>query len=386
MHSSLAMYCFWISVSLLLYTLVVFPLLVILRGLLRYRPVRSAPWTPKISLIIAAYNEAAIIRQKLDNTFTIDYPPDCMDVVVASDGSEDGTDELVARYGGSKVKLLVLPRQGKNQALNDAVAIADGEILVFTDADAMISSDALRYLTAPFKDPDVGCVAGDYRHSPSGNQGAGERDYWNVERAFKRLQSRAGSVTSAWGPIYAIRKELFSPIPKGVTDDYYTSVQSVAAGQRLIFEPRAIAVGPVAASAQVEFQRKVRIISAGLRGVWRTRHLLNPFIYGFFSLQLFSHKLLRRLMWLPLLLLVFSAPMLWEAGWFYQLSVLGQAILHGGALLGFLLQGTPLGQAKLLRLPFFLDMACSAAVVACFKLLRPARYDIWTPQHYEETK
>jgi hypothetical protein len=383
MGHNLAWWLFWGSFGVVLFSYLGLTLLVVIRGLVRARSIKSAPYVPKVTLIVAAYNEAPVIRQKLDNTFAIDYPPDCLEVVVASDGSDDGTDELVAQYGKSGVKLLSLPRRGKNLTLNAAVEAACGDILVFTDADAMFAPDALRRLTAPFNDPEVGGVAGDYRHHTHVIEGANERDFWKFERMLKRLQSRAGSVTSAWGPIYAIRRSLFKPIPVGVTDDYFTSVQPLAAHRRLIFEPRAVATGPVAVSAQLEFRRKVRIITAGLRGVWHTRQLLNPFEYGFLAIQIFTHKVLRRLMGPPLLLLAVTAPMLWQDGWFYRSMAICQFGLHGAAILGFLLRGTSFGRLKVLRLPFFLDMVYVAAAVALFNLLRGARHDIWTPQQYQ---
>lgn len=374
---------FWGSFWLIVYCFIGFPLLVFLRAAtVRSREYPSYPsYPPKVSLIIAAHNEAQIIQKKLENTFALDYPSDCLEVVVASDGSDDGTIELVQQYQGDAVKLLALPRQGKNLTLNSAVDKVSGEILVFTDADTMIAPDALRYLTAPFSDPRIGCVAGDYRHDSPKKNGASERNFWSFERLLKRLQSRAGSITSAWGPIYAIRRSCFTPIPVGVTDDFFTSVQPLLFHQRSIFEPRAVATGPVAASARVEFQRKIRIIAAGLRGVWHTRKLLNPFKYGFVSIQLFSHKLLRRLLGFPILILFMTAPMLWSASWFYQFITIAQFSLHGAAMLGLLLRNTPFGQLKILRLPFFVDMVYTASILALINLLWGTRHDIWTPYY-----
>ncbi|MBI1879540.1 MAG: glycosyltransferase [Chloroflexi bacterium] len=168
-----------------------------LRAFVWPRPVKRALGTPRVSIIIAAYNEASIIIQKLDNALALDYPHDCLEIVVASDGSDDGTDDLVAQYGAPQVKLLSLPRQGKNLTLNAAVAEANGDILVFTDADSMFAPDALHHLIAPFNDEEVGGVAGDYRHDTGAAGGANERDYWSFERTLKWLQSRAGSMTSA---------------------------------------------------------------------------------------------------------------------------------------------------------------------------------------------
>ena len=382
MENRLIYWLHWCSFWTIIYTFIGFPLLIILRGRLQAHPVNRAPLTPKVSMIIAAYNEAPIIKQKLANAFALDYPTDDLEIIVASDGSDDGTENQVKQCQGKyPVKLLTLPRQGKNLAINSAVKAAHGNILMFTDADTMLAPDALRNLMVAFNDPEVGAVAGDYRHDTDTLEGANERDFWNLERMLKRLQSRAGSITSAWGPIYAIRRSLFRPIPIGVTDDYFTSVQALVAHTRLVFEERAVAIGPVASSAKVEFQRKLRIITAGLQGVWQTRSLLNPFEYRFVSIQLFSHKVLRRVMGIPLLILFITSLILWPTGWLYKSMAVSQLVFHGAAMPGFFLRGTVLGQLKMLRLPFFVDMVYIASTLALFNLLRGTRHDLWTPQH-----
>jgi cellulose synthase/poly-beta-1,6-N-acetylglucosamine synthase-like glycosyltransferase len=380
----IARWLFWGSLGLIIYTYIGFPLLNALRGTLRPRPIKRGAEMPSISMIVAAYNEGAVIVKKLDNTFALNYPRERIQIVVASDGSDDGTNDLVAGYGAPEVHLLVLPRQGKNRTLNDAVAAATGDILVFSDADSMLAPDALRHLVAPFVDPEVGGVGGDFHYASDRGEGEGERTYWSFDRTLKQLQSRAGSITSATGQIYAMRQSLFKPLPLGVTDDFFTSIQVPAAHRRLVFEPQALAYGPVAASSKAEFRRKVRVMTAGLRGVWMVRRVLNPFEYGFFAIQLWSHKVLRRLMVLPLIVLCASALVLWPFGWLYQLAAIGQLGLHGAGLLGFLLRKTRLGQSKVLSLPFFFDMVNAAAIVALVNLIRGERHDIWVPQRSEE--
>ncbi|WP_161668738.1 glycosyltransferase family 2 protein [Kallotenue papyrolyticum] len=371
---------FWGSIGLLTYTYIGFPLITIVRGLLHPRRVRRDPtWTPKVSLIIAAYNEAAVIQRKLDNTFALDYPSDRLEVIVASDGSDDGTPDLARRYP-ARVTVLDLPRQGKNLTLNAAVAVATGDILVFSDADSMLQADALRWLVAPFADPSVGGVGGDYRYDGVRAVNQGERTYWDFDRLLKRLQSRSGSMTSAGGQLYAIRRQLYRPIPPGVTDDFFVSVQVPVARQRLIFEPRAIARGPIAASPRAEFRRKVRVMTAGLRGVWAVRQALHPGRYGFFAIQLASHKVLRRLMVVPLLGTWWTAHRLRHCGLLYRGIAAGHAIVHLLALLGLMLRSTPMGRSKIVSLPLFFDMVNLAAIAALWGIVRSVRHDIWTPQ------
>ena len=371
---------FWGAVCVISYTYIGFPLILALRGLLRPKPFTRGQETPLVSLVIVAYNEADVIIKKLDNARSLDYPHDRLEIIVASDGSDDGMNELVAAYNSDQVKLLVLPRQGKNRSLNAAVATAKGEILVFSDADSMLEPDALRHLVAPFNDPDVGGVGGNFSYVTNTKEGAGEQAYWNVDRVLKRLQSRAENMTSATGQIYAIRRTLFKPVPMSTTDDFYTSVQVVSAHRRLVFEPLAVARGPVAASSNAEFKRKVRVMTRGLNGVRLSRHLLNPFEYGFFAIQLFSHKVLRRLMAIPLFVLAVTAPFLWARGRFYRVATLLQWGFHGAALVGFLARGTRIGKLKVFSLPFFFDMVNIASLVAATNVLRGKRQDVWVTQ------
>ncbi|MEW6253925.1 MAG: glycosyltransferase family 2 protein, partial [Planctomycetota bacterium] len=322
---SISLILFWGAVALLTYTYALFPVILALRGLFWRRPVQAADIEPRVSLIIAAYNEAGSIAAKIENLLALDYPADRLQVVIASDGSTDGTAEVASRYASERIRVLALPRQGKAGALNDAVRAATGEILVFSDANSMYAPDAIRALVRPFADPAVGGVAGNQCYLSGGDAsmtGAGERGYWSFDRLLKRTQSRAGSTISATGAIYAIRRSLFLPVPEGVTDDFVTSTRVIAQGYRLVFAPDAVAYEPVAKSSEVEFGRKVRVITRGLHGVLVMRELLNPFRHGFYALQLFTHKLLRRLMFAPLIVLLLVSIPLWDGGWFYQLALL----------------------------------------------------------------
>lgn len=375
---------FWASVTTIFYVYFGFPLLLILRGLFFRRQAhdRGNSFTPKVSVIVAAHNEAAVITQKLDNLLSTNYPLAKLEIIVASDGSDDGTNEQVTRYSHHpQVHLLVLPRQGKNSAISQAAAMASGEILVFTDADSMLPADALPALISPLAAADVGGVGGDYRHArQNGADQAGEQAYWNYDRLLKRLQSYGGSVSAASGALYAVRRPLFKPVPQTVTDDFFTAMQVVSAHYKFVFEPEAVAYGPLAPSATAEFRRKVRIMTRGLTGVWMVRHLLNPFEYGFFAIQLFTHKLLRRLMVIPLLVLSILAPVLWFAGGIYRLAALGLTALHAAAVTGFLLRNTRLSRVKLINLPFHFDLIYVAAAVALVNTVKGKNYSTWGPE------
>ncbi|MFL5802109.1 MAG: glycosyltransferase family 2 protein [Roseiflexaceae bacterium] len=375
---------FWGAIALIVYTYIVFPAVVFLRGRLLRRPYQTAEITPRVSMIIAAHNEARGIGAKLDNILSLDYPREQFEVIIVSDGSNDGTETIVRGYADQGVRLLARPRQGKAPALNAAVAAASGEILVFSDANSMYAPDAIRALARPFADPEVGGVAGNQVYLPkrasAAASSAGEHSYWNFDRKLKQSQSTAGNAISATGAIYAIRRALFQGVPLGVTDDFATSTSVIAQGYRLVFAPDAIAYEPAAQSSVVEFGRKTRVITRGLRGVLVRRELLNPFRYGFYALQLFSHKLLRRLVVFPLLGLLLVSPLLWSRGRLYKLATLGQAAFYGLGLAGWLLGGTKIGRKKIFSIPFFFCMVNAASFVAALNVLRGKRIDFWEPQ------
>jgi cellulose synthase/poly-beta-1,6-N-acetylglucosamine synthase-like glycosyltransferase len=386
----MALMLFWGSLGLILYSYVLFPLLVVLRGMLWRKPYESEETNPLplVSIIIAAYNEEREIGGKLENIRSIDYPRERLEVVIASDGSTDRTNAIVQSYEGHSVKLLALSRLGKAGALNAAVAASIGEILVFSDANSMYKADALLALVRPFADTTVGGVAGNQcylKRKEVSLVGAGERSYWDFDRIIKQFESSAGNTISATGAIYAIRRSLFEQVVEGVTDDFFISTSVIAKGYRLVFAPDAIAYESVAGSSKMEFGRKVRVITRGLRAVFiARRQLLNPFRYGFYAIQLFSHKALRRLVVFLLLLLFLVNPFLWNEGWFYQLTMLGQLAFYGLGLLGFLLDGTRLGRLKLFTIPYFFCLVNAAVLVATVNIMRGQQIKRWEPQRKAE--
>jgi cellulose synthase/poly-beta-1,6-N-acetylglucosamine synthase-like glycosyltransferase len=382
---------FWTAIFLIIYTYMGFPLLIVLRGFFGSRPYKRAELTalPSVSIVISAYNEASTIAQKLDNMLSLDYPRGNLEIVIASDGSTDGTDILVERYKEHGVKLLTLPHYGKSAALNAAVTLSKGEILVFSDANSMYKSDAIQELVKPFADPTVGGVAGNqiYKTEISGgSSGDGERAYWNFDRTLKLFQSKSGNTLAATGAIYAIRRSLFRPIPDGVSDDFVTSTSVIAQGYRLVFAPDAIAYEPVAATNRIEFGRKVRVSIRSWRAFIYMRELLNPFRYGFYSIQFFSHKILRYLVVFPLLMLFLVSPFLWRTGYIYQMAAIAQVAFYSFALLGFWLNETRFGQIKMFAIPFYFCMVNAAALVATIGVLRGREIKHWAPQRAVETR
>ncbi len=374
---------FFTALSLLVYAYLLFPLLLLVRGLIWRRGYKTAEITPRVSIVIVAYNEAESIGAKLDNLLALDYPADRREIIVASDGSDDGMNDIVRSYAGHGVRLLEFPRQGKVPSLNAAVEQTCGDVLVFTDANSMFTAEALRKLVAPLADPQVGAVAGNQRYTRGAGNAAsiGERLYWKFDRALKRMQSKSGSVIAATGAIHAIRRELFQPAPPGVCDDFVISARAIEQGYRLAFEPEAIAEEPTAPTDGAEFSRRVRIIVRGLGALWVLRRLFNPFRYGFYSVQLASHKLLRwSTGWLLLILLGVSL-VLHGQGMFYAIALWTQIAFYGCALLAFVSRNTSWARrCKPLAIPYYFCLVNLAVVRAWLRLLSGKRLDVWTSQ------
>ena len=366
------------SALAVVWTYALFPLVTLLIGAVRPRPVRSADVTPSVAVVIAAHNEEQDIGPKLANVLAQDYPRDLLDVVVAADGCTDGTEDVVRGYAASGVRLMPLARGGKAMALNAAIASCDADVLVFSDANSMLAPGALRALVAPFADPRVGGVAGDQRYLPEDaalGETAGERSYWSLDRMLKVAQSRAGSVTSATGSLYAMRRSLVQPVVDGVTDDFWTSTAAVESRTRLVFAPDAVAFEPPAASDADEYARKVRIMTRGLRGVHLRRGLLNPFRHGYYAVQLLSHKVLRRLMVVPLLGLLVGCWL--HPGLLWKLAAAAQTGLYAAGGLGLALRARGLRSGPL-TIPAFFVMVNAASAHAAWNVLRGRRIDRWS--------
>lgn len=376
---------FWFSAAMLAYAYAGFPLLVGLVGVWRRREVSKDTDTPSVSVIIAAYNEEAVIAERLENVLASEYPSSRLDVIVADDGSTDGTAAIVERFRDRGVRLLTLPRRGKIPALNDAVAWATGDVLVFSDANISCHRSAVRALMQNFADPRVGGVAGNTTYLVSAgteSSGDGERLYWQYDTWLKQLESHTGSVVSAHGGLYAIRRRLYLTVhDDSVTDDFAISTAVIEQGYRLVFEPDARAVEYTTTAARRELRRRVRLMTRGLRGVYMRRGLLNPFRYGFYAIALLSHKVLRRLAPVWLMLIAISTAILAIAGAPFFVAIgIAQLLFYALALAGGLLRARRIGRLKPLCVPFYYCVANAAAAIALWQFLRGKRISLWQPQ------
>lgn len=380
-----ALLVFWSSLALVAFTLAGFPALLWLRARCCARPIQRGDSTPSMSVIVACYNEERHIGARIDNLLACDYPSDKLEILVASDGSTDRTDEIVRGYGRDNVRLIRVNRGGKGQALNVAAGEARGEVLAFSDANTEFGVDALRQLASFFHDPSVGGAAGHQVYLRDGERSLsadGECLHWNLDAWQKQMQSDAGSVTSATGAIYAIRAKCYDAVPVNVMDDFYISTGVIVRGLRLAFTMEARAYEPVATKDGIEFRRKVRVSTQGLRAVWARRKLLNPLRFGWYSVQVLTHKVLRRLLVFPLLALVLAACWLTPVQPAYAIVPAGTLALGLLALVGSLLRGTRLGQKKCFTIPHFFFMTQCAMFLAAVRTFRGEGLKLWEPERH----
>jgi glycosyltransferase involved in cell wall biosynthesis len=283
-------------VGFVVYTYFGYPLLLWLLASLAGRPVRRAPITPTVSLIITARNEAKRMREKIENTLMLDYPRDLLEIIVASDCSDDGTDDIVRAYAHCGVRLVAAPeRRGKEFAQSLAMAAAAGEILVFTDAATALEPEGVRNIVQNFADPTIGCVSSADRVVGAGGQAGGEGAYIRYDTFLRSLESRIGSVNGLTGAFFAARREVCDPWPVDLPSDFNTLLSTVGKRLRGICDQTAVATYADLSDVRAEYRRKVRTATRGLRSLGRRPQLLNPFRYGLSAWVLLSHKLCRYL-------------------------------------------------------------------------------------------
>ena len=286
---------FWTALGVVFYVYVVFPILLFVVAKVMPRPVRKAPITPSVTMIIAAYNEEAVIAAKLENALALDYPPELLEILVASDGSSDGTNAIVARYA-PRVRLLAYARAGKTSAQNHAVQEAHGEILAFSDASTMWDCGCLRAMVANFADPTVGSVQGGLRYVNESHEATGKgRDlYWRYEAAMRKWESDIYSIIGVTGAVYALRRALYEPLDPAAISDFVQPTRALLRGYRTVVEDAADAY-EVTESKRMgdELQRRARVVLRGTRGVTYMPEVVNPLRHPWLCTQVFSHRLLR---------------------------------------------------------------------------------------------
>jgi cellulose synthase/poly-beta-1,6-N-acetylglucosamine synthase-like glycosyltransferase len=333
-----------------------------------------------LSVLIAAHNEDLGIEKKLIETIALDYPPEQLEVLVLSDGSIDRTDEIVTSFPDPRVRLVrVEPRRGKTNAQNLGVREARGDLLVFSDATTIYHNQALRKLAANYGDPRVGAVSGRYQYfDAAGNSptGLGSVAFWNYENLIKQAQSRLSTISGCCGCIYSVRRDLYTDLNPDIISDLVQPLWVIQKGFKVIFEADALAYEETTQSTGEEFSMRVRVVTRGMRGLLSVPDLFKPWKHPWISFQLVSHKVLRWLVPVFLLVAVLANVALISRPFFaFTLGV--QALFY---LLALFARYVPIHRTwKVLGVPLFFCTLNAAALVSLFKLLRGQKYTVWQP-------
>jgi len=374
----LALMVFIGSAAWLAYVYAGYPICLWFLALFRRVPhVADDSFLPPVSVLIAARNEEKDIGWKVQQTLAWDYPRDRLQVLVASDASDDRTDEVLRGISDPRLVYVRMPeRGGKVRALNHLARLATGELLFFTDANSDISAEALRRMVRHFADPRVGCVTGVDRTAPEDDQsaiGSGESTYWTYELKIDELESRLGSVLVCFGAIHCIRRELYRDCDPDLANDLEVPIRIGAAGRLLVFEPDAVSTEKATKSPVEEFKRRRRICGQGALGFWRLRRQLR----GLRAWQFLSRKFLRWLALVPLagcllgtVLLAFAYP------WMHVLLACQAACYLAGAV-GYATALRGRNPGRLFAIPLYFILVNTAAFLGVLDACRGRTYAVW---------
>jgi cellulose synthase/poly-beta-1,6-N-acetylglucosamine synthase-like glycosyltransferase len=369
-------FLFWFCVLSVFFAYFGYPIsLVLLRQLRRHGVVRGDLNLP-VTLIITAYNEEKRIREKIENTLALEYPRGQLQILVASDGSTDATNDIVRSYADQGVELLeVANRGGKENAQKEAVQFARGEVLVFSDVATMLEPRGILEIVANFADPSIGCVSSEDRLLGQDGKPSGEGMYVRYEMWLRNLESEAHSLEGLSGSFFAARKEVCRDFSGEVQSDFRTLLSSMKLGLRGVCDPRAIGSYLNIADEKREFARKVRTVLRGLTVFFKHIEFLNGFRYGLFAYQYFCHKLLRWLVPFFLVGALLANAALAFSSVFFLWILVGQVLFYSLGIYGWKTQSLH-GAWKI---PMYFLVVNAAIAVAWWQYLTGKRVVLWEP-------
>jgi len=377
---------FWASLILVVYTYIGYGLLLFF--LVRIKKIFNPRKTkgkehplPEVTVLVAAYNEAGFIEEKIKNCLEFDYPREKLHFLFVTDGSDDGTPELVKKY--PQIQLLHQPeRKGKIAATNRAMPYVKTPVVVFTDANTNVNREAIKNMVRHYADEKVGVVSGEKRIAMKQKDtasGAGEGIYWKYESTLKKWDSELYSVVGAAGELFSIRTALFNPVPQDtILEDFYMTLSIASRGYRIVYEPDAYAVEGPSASVREELKRKIRIAAGGIQAIIRLSPLLNPFRHGILSFQYVSHRVLRwtltplalPLLFISNLLLAMNGP------GFFQLLLTAQILFYLLAFIGFVLEQKKI-KWKAFFIPYYFFIMNYAVYMGFIRAIRGSQSVMW---------
>lgn len=382
---------FWVFFFVLVYTYIGYPLVLYVLTILKkhfYSGTKKKiqDYEPEVCLFVTAYNEKDFVQQKVLNSFQLDYPKEKIQYVWITDGSDDGTPDLLREY--KQLEVYHEPtRRGKMHAMNRGMQFVKAPVVIFSDTNTRLNSKAIREIVACFSNPEVGCVAGEKRiveKEADVAAAAGEGLYWRFESWVKKMDAELNSAVGAVGELFAIRRELFEEVETDtVLDDFIISLRIAQKGYKIAYTPNAYAEETASLNVKEELKRKIRIAAGGVQTLFRLKSLLNPFRFGVLSWQYFSHKVLRWTLAPASLFLLFAVNgiILINRGsvfitGFYSLFFLFQLLCYLLALVGWYLENRKL-RFKLLFVPYYFVAINYAAIRGIFRYFRGKQPASW---------
>lgn len=373
---------FWLLIGLIFFTYIGYPVslwLSIKSGLGKKKREMNEEELPTMVFVVAAYNEEACIRAKIENTLQLHYDRERLRLVVVTDGSNDQTAAIVQEYP-QVTWLHQAARRGKVAAINRIMPLIKAEVVVLSDANTTLNVEALEEIGRAYYDPEVGAVSGEkvVGSSEIDDATASEGMYWRYESAIKKLDSDLNTMVGCAGELMSFRRELYQPVEEDIyIEDFVMSMRIAAAGYRVQYCPEARACELPSATIGDEMTRKVRIAVGGLQAIWRLRHLLNPLKYGLLTYQYIGHRALRwTLAPLSLLLLLVINPSLYASAPIYEILMWAQVGFYSIALLGSLLKQKKM-KVKGLFIPYYFVMMNFAVFLGFFRLIKGQQKVTW---------
>ena len=364
-------YIFWLLIGLIFYCWFGYPLILRFLSFVYTKNTKKEDYLPNVTVLLTVFNEEKVIRNKIENLLAIQYPAEKLDILVASDGSTDRTNDIIRKFADRGIRLFVSEHhRGKSRTQNEAAKLVSSNVLVFTDADTMFDAQFLRNIVRPFADPSIGCVTGQLllRKESRNSISEGQGFYWKYETAIRAMESKIGILSTASGSCMAIRKKLFKPLDSRYGDDCIIPLDIILQGYRVVYEPQAIAYDVFPSSIQGELKTRIRMTLRNWTGTLSRKQLLNPFKYPSICFSLISHKILR---WLTpyFLLSIFILNPLLLGNFCYQLLFTLQIIFYSLALIGFILEKKQI-HLRIFTLPFSFCLANLGMFIGVFKALK----------------
>ncbi|MBX9853024.1 MAG: glycosyltransferase family 2 protein [Cytophagaceae bacterium] len=345
------------------------------------KKINSDGFEPEVSFVVPCYNELDFIETKIKNCLALEYPNHKIKFVFITDGSTDGTPELIRKKFPSVTVLHESRRAGKSAAENRSMKFVSSPVVIFSDANTILPSNAIRSIVRHYADAKVGAVSGEKRimqKSKDNATGAGEGIYWEYESLLKKMDSELKTIVGAAGELFSFRRELFMELEEDtILDDFMLSLRIAEQGHRVVYEPEAYAMETASESVKEELKRKIRICAGGWQSMIRLKSLLNPFKDFTLTFQYVSHRVLRWSIAPMFLLLLFPLNiLLFNSGILYQAMLYGQTLFYMSAMLGWYLENQRI-RVKLLFIPYYFFMMNYAVFLGFFRYLRGKQAAAW---------